>query len=49
MPSRLAIKATGIRAISSSASNSNWAVVGVNDISYLWCHTRVIAVFSRVG
>jgi hypothetical protein len=38
-PSRLAIKATGIRAISSSASSSNWAIVGVNDISYLWRHT----------
>jgi hypothetical protein len=39
-PSRSAITATGMRAISSSASSSNWAVVGVNDISYLWHHTR---------
>ena len=39
-PSRSAIKATGIRALSRSASSSNWAVVGVNDISYLWRHTR---------
>jgi hypothetical protein len=39
-PSRLAIKATGIRAISSSASSSNWAVVGVNGISYLWRQAR---------
>ena len=39
-PSRLAIKATGIRAISRSASSSNWAVVGVNDISFLWRQAR---------
>ena len=38
MPSRSAINAAGIRANSSSASSPNWAVVGVNGISYLWRH-----------
>jgi hypothetical protein len=55
MPSRSAINATGICAISSSASSSNWAVVGVNGISYFWRMWRqgalpraVIAVFRVV-